>query len=218
MSEEPRLCGAKTRNGTPCRQAPERGHSRCHRHGARAGRRITHGRRSRLAETFGSLWDAVSTDPELRDFNADLELLLAREAELLSRLPEGDSPKFREDALALVAPLARAVDRSDWDAVPKLLLPLRQHLEQGGARDAVWESLVENVRERGLLMTQATTCETRAANALTGRAVVALLEAMVDIIRSEVGEDAARRIGLRFQNMLGPCMETTPGNTALVRQ
>jgi hypothetical protein len=98
-----RQCGAKTRNGPPCRRPPLAGRTRCRLHGGAslagiASPHFKHGRRSRyLRELPGVLktgYKAALNDPDLLSLKEEVALLTARMIQLLGRLERADGPAY----------------------------------------------------------------------------------------------------------------------------
>src|SRR5262249_6908633 len=94
---EPRVCGAKTRSGTPCRRRPLAGRNRCRLHGGStpagiASPHFRHGKRSRyfrhLPKEIGEHYQAALHDEQLVSLREQLALLEARMLEVAGKLKE----------------------------------------------------------------------------------------------------------------------------------
>jgi hypothetical protein len=96
-----RQCGAKTRDGTPCRRPPLAGRRRCRLHGGATPSGLgsphwKHGRYSKVVPRgLRQAYEEAARDPELLSLRRDLALLQAFEVELLKRLSEGPPPRGR---------------------------------------------------------------------------------------------------------------------------
>ena len=97
MMADRALCGAKTRDGDPCRAWPLKGHTRCRMHGGRSLRGPAHpafrsGRYSKvLPSRLLAQYRAAEKDPELTSLRGELALVDARLADLLTRVDSGES-------------------------------------------------------------------------------------------------------------------------------
>jgi hypothetical protein len=195
-------CGAQLRSrppGTLCQRRPTRGHARCRLHGGAdgSGRPPIHGRYSRLRHVFGEAWDATVSDPDLMQLNADVALFLVRESELLDRLGEGDTPEFRAVALSLFRDLSTAIRSGDEAAAAGGMNALRRHLERGANRDGAWAELRENTERRASIVDRAS--RAAVARGISAAGLVAVMGAILDIVRSELGDEPAHRVARRFE-------------------
>ncbi len=167
-------CGAKTRQGGTCKQ-PALPNGRCHYHGGKslgglASPTFKHGRYSRvLPARLAARYDEATTDPALLELRADVALLDARLADVLSRVDTGESgalwttlQNHRRDVLA-----AKRVGDSVAQAVA--LNALLETVGQGHADYRAWQEigalleqrrkLVESERKRLVEMQQTLTVE-----------------------------------------------------------
>ena len=109
------VCGAKTRDGDPCKNAPVTGHARCRMHGGTSpGRPIIHGRYSLIHRA--ALAAKVATflaDPRPGDLTDELALLRALLQDYLERFPDGVPLPIKdiERVLDMVDAVARLVER-----------------------------------------------------------------------------------------------------------
>lgn len=70
----PRLCGAKTRKGTPCKKAPSKGKRRCRMHGGAPGSGAQKGNKNALKHGFytaEAIAERKDVNELLSSFNAD---------------------------------------------------------------------------------------------------------------------------------------------------
>ncbi len=97
-----KVCGAKTRRGSPCQRRPARGRNRCKLHGGATPRGIGSphfktGKYSRyLPDRLISDYHKISRDEELRSFRQELILIEAHIGELLQSLNTID-PRSKEE-------------------------------------------------------------------------------------------------------------------------
>ena len=90
-----RLCGAKTRQGTPCARRPARGRKRCRLHGGatprgRASPHFKTGEYSKfLPDRVIGRYEAAETDLHLRSLRQDIAILQVRIRELCRQVRSG---------------------------------------------------------------------------------------------------------------------------------
>lgn len=215
----PGRCGAKLPHTDPTRYCtlwPVTGRVRCKRHGGshRMGGVITHGRDAAWNRTLGPTWEVLKATP-VRDLDTNARVLLSREAELRERLGEGDSPLFRQTALALVGQVRQAGAAGDGAAVGRLMTQLETHLKAGVDRDGVWEQIqAVNVEHAGIVE-RINRIETRSGNCLTARALIAVLGRIFDLVRDIAGEQVAYRVGRAFDQDLAADLPSGPALQAL---
>lgn len=132
------LCGAKNRQGQPCKQRVEPGRERCRFHGGRhprgpASPHYKHGRYSKV----GPLAEAakrVEEQSDLLDLRQGVALFDVRIEEIAERLEEKDTPGLRREAIELLT----------GGEVDKAL----ELLEKGAERDSAWEKLLTTQERR----------------------------------------------------------------------
>lgn len=109
------VCGARTRDGDPCKNVPVHGAQRCRMHGgASPGRPVIHGRyslahRAALADKMRAFLE----DPRPGDLSHELALMRALLADFLDRFPTGQPlpAKEIERIMAMIAEVSRLVER-----------------------------------------------------------------------------------------------------------
>ena len=91
-----RECGAKKRDGTPCRAAPVAGRNRCRLHGGATprggaiGPAFKHGRYSRdLPTRLAARYREIQADQELRSLRAEIALVATRIVDVLGQIETG---------------------------------------------------------------------------------------------------------------------------------
>jgi hypothetical protein len=197
-------CGARLRPprvGT-CPNPPVTGKTRCRLHGGAFGSGRPMTRAKTLKAHFGALYTAAREDADLKKLEADLTLCQLRERELLSRLEAGDSPAFRQEAVEYLADLDAAVVAADPQALREALQALRGHLTDGLDHDGTWEALAQTSARKARLAVQIADIETKAGNCLTARAALTFMTTVMELVKAEIGEDGAYRIGQRFRSEL----------------
>lgn len=151
MSDEPKVCGAKTRNGGTCRKPPMLGRTRCKLHGGAslqgpAHPRYIDGRASRNGP-LAQAADRVREQADLLDLRPGVALFDLRLEEIAERLEEQDTPQLRTKALALLDE-AFQLGKSDPQESMAKLRECRALLARGASRDRAWEKLLSTQERR----------------------------------------------------------------------
>jgi hypothetical protein len=153
-----KLCGARKRDGTPCRGAAMP-NGRCRLHGGLtpagpASVHYKHGRRSRYLKALrGEMKDAYKAalkDERLLEAKDEVALLEARVGELLGQLTTEPAPPWGRVVDALVAcehARARGSDK-DGGAFAALARLIRTGADAARSRAAVWRELRDTIGEK----------------------------------------------------------------------
>lgn len=115
-TKERKICGAKTRAGSPCQRSQMKGKTRCRLHGGASLAGVDHpnykdGRHSKyLPDALAAKVKALELDEDILDGREEIRLLDARINQLLEELPSGGAParwleldELRVKALSLSA-------------------------------------------------------------------------------------------------------------------
>jgi len=211
-----KVCGARRRSdGEPCQEWKLKGRKRCRKHGGLSTGPISSGRRARMAQAFGALYEHVATDPLLLDLTPTLSLTLIREHELIERLGAGDTPAFRQKAFALYQEVRAATRARDTEAIQDAMERLETLLKAGADRDEAWAKLEETGDRHARLVEQHTRIETAKQNIVTNVQFRVFAQRMFEFIRLEAGEDVAYRVGRRLRAEIEHHLDTDRGVAAL---
>lgn len=195
-----KVCGARTRSGGRCKQ---RGlaNGRCRWHGGKStGPPLKHGRHSHYARILGSRFAELLTDPELLRSHEELALFDTFMTEQAGRIGVGISAGWVKELAKVTEALRLSVfvtpdpasAKSNFDNLRALVSGAADHL-------GAWQDLLTAARARSEIATKAVTAAARQDQAITERDMVTLFVRMLDVIQKEIGADAARRIGSRFE-------------------
>jgi hypothetical protein len=152
VSDEPKVCGAKTRNGGTCRKPPMLGRTRCKLHGGASLQGPAHpcyidGRASRNGP-LAQAADRVREQADLLDLRPGVALFDVRMEEIAERLEEKDTPGLRRSALSLLDEAIRLEQEGDHGEANAKLNDCRKLLHDGAERDAAWEKLLSTQERR----------------------------------------------------------------------
>lgn len=151
VHEHRQLCGAKTRSGKPCQNAPIAGAKRCKFHGGKslggiASPTYVHGRRSKfIPQRLHARYHEALEDKELVSLRDDIALVEARLADVLLRVDTGESGS------AWLGVQSSLVE-FELTQNPIALSVLRQSIARGLSDYAAWEEVKQILEQRRRLV------------------------------------------------------------------
>ena len=193
--DEPWRCRARTKSSTAeepvrCGNHKEPGYEVCRYHGAKGGRPIIHGKRSRRLGRFQKMYEEAIASGEdlfdLRDTLAIMDVALDRAAERGGQL---DTPDFRETAWAI---FEDARQQTDPDQQRQRLADLGRLLRDGVAEDAAFKQLTEAAQALAHRQEKAWAVRLNAAQALNARDLVVVMNRFIQIVTEESPDHAGR--------------------------
>lgn len=204
-----RLCGAKTRAGTPCRRFPLAGRTRCRLHGGATPRgadspHFIHGRYQRhLAK--GVLLERVvemTSDPDLLSLSSEIGFVDAITSTTLDGLEVGaaldSAVRIAEQSEVLLA-ATLAGDAAQMRDAMEAIRTERDVVQQ--ARRTQDRALELMERRRRLVDTERRRLEAIQAN-ITVAEAYRLMDALTAIVRENVRDpDVLERIGREFERV-----------------
>lgn len=181
------ICGAKTKQGTPCKGIPML-NGRCRLHGGKtpsgvASANFVHGRYSKyMPARLTERYHESEQDGELLNLKAEVSLVDARLADLLTRVDSGEAKTLWERARKATDKMLRSFESNDLGGMHVGILELDRLIGSGLADHEAWyeiqslldqrRKLVESERKRLVEMQQMV----KAEEAMT--LATALLEAV----------------------------------------
>jgi hypothetical protein len=206
------LCGAKTRSGGECTQ-PAMANGRCRMHGGRSPRGVAHpsfktGRFSRsIPSRLSHSYEQALADPRKLELDNELALLICRNEELLATLHSGESgalwkrlrnakremDKAREKAKTAWEHgdfQAQAKHRAKVDDLQEEILRL---IERGASEAERWDELRTNMEQQRKLSESERKRLVEAHQVATVEEIMALMGALLAIIKKHVPDPATRR-------------------------
>lgn len=201
-----RVCGAKTRQGTPCQRAPMP-NGRCYLHGGKsligaASPTFKTGRYSKyLPSHLAQRYEEARTDRELLALRDEIALLDARLGELLDRIGTGESASRWQDAQKAFSELKKARVTSD----AKLFVEAMDNLDNAlYAEDdyALWDEIASLLDLRKRLVESERKRLVEMQSMITSERAMVLLATVVDIIRNHVRDrNALAAISADFRKL-----------------
>lgn len=217
MNSPAKLCGAKNRQGNPCkRKAMTNG--RCDMHGGKAtGRPVTTGRGTSYTRIFGERFAALAADPDLLNASAELalhDLFLTERAEVLQ---EALSSAWIKSVSAAVLDLRDALFGGGNAAeVRQAFDLLKLRVDYGREKVDAWEDVLGAAKQRSEIAAKAEANLAKRETAMTETQVMGLFVRMLEIVADVVGTDHAGRVKSRFEvevlGRLGSGVSGSPPN------
>lgn len=191
------LCGARTKAGKPCAHAGSGKGGRCHLHGGESTGPSTFeagGTRSKqLAGALQGLWEAVEsrrTAGNLLDLDEGIALFDEVRDRLIQRADvEGDTPNFRQEALALARDVQRMVASGDLRFATQLDA-LSDLLARGVRGDRALMEALHVTERRAKRAEAARTVAAREASTVPAAAFEAFTELLCRLVVQRVGNEA----------------------------
>jgi len=198
-----RLCGAKCRDGHPCSQ-PAMPNGRCRMHGGKSLKGVAspswrHGRHSRfLPPALRPAFESTLRDPDYLALGAEIAVVDARVAQLLSTLGTNGSAPW-SDAAAAMRVLEQSISADDESAVHRALDQLRAVIHSGDTTRETWRELYVALNARRRLTDAERRRVEAAATSLTREQALALVGALCAAVKEEVRDTRAlQAISIKF--------------------
>lgn len=185
----PMHCGARTRNGRPCRARPMP-NGRCRMHGGKslvgpASPSYRHGRyTSFLPDRLKGRYQEAAADADLLALHEEVALTDARLADVLKRVDRGDSADLWKQ-------LKRAMD--DLENMRSLGLPdsgplseLKRLIARGIADWAAWDEVAKLLEQRRRLVESERKRLVEMQQTITAERAMALLGVVYDVVTRHV--------------------------------
>lgn len=203
-------CGAKTRDGDPCKNPPMRGAKRCRMHGGKSPRGLAHpstkhGRRSiDLPTRMLADYEAERGDPDLLNLSDSIAVTRARRSDLFRQLEQSGSASLFLDLLATWQQFERAQRAKDGEAMSVALQEVGRLIKRGATDASKWREimalqeqerkLVESEQKRRVAMNTMLTAE---KGQLLVRALLASVNSHVSdkSVLAAIGSDIMELVG-----------------------
>lgn len=190
-------CGAKRRNGQPCKK-PGMANGRCATHGGKVARGTAHynykdGRWSSYAPTgLATKFEESMNDDRLMEIRKDVALVDARIKELLENLTSGESGtvwKRLQDAAKMVQAAVKAGD----NATLQTMLPaLLKTISQGSKDFHVWRDLSDQIDRRARLVSMEYARLVKMEQVITTERAMSIMTAVTQIVMRHVIDPTIR--------------------------
>jgi hypothetical protein len=198
------ICGAKTRSGGRCKNAPVAA-GRCRMHGGASLRGVAsptfkHGRFSKyLPVRLAARYREALADPELLKLNHEIALIDARLQDVLTRIDSGESGAAWDAALQAFDSFQRQMRDYDLPGVQTSLTELAQALRRGHADSAAWNEVVDLIEHRRHLVDSIVRHQVQAQQVLALDQAMLLISALANSVREHVHDrDTLAKIQAEF--------------------
>lgn len=193
MSEtkERRICGAKKKDGSPCRAQPM-ANGRCRLHGGLsltglASPTFKHGRYSKyLPARLADRYHESQSDPELLVLRHEISVIDARLGDLLGRVDTGEAGTHWRAAQAGFSQLKTALGTSDPQLLQQALDELQKHLRAGLADHYAWEEVYSALEQRRRLVDSERKWMIQAQQVITADRAMVLIASLIGVVKEHV--------------------------------
>jgi hypothetical protein len=198
------ICGAKTRSGGRCKNAPVAA-GRCRMHGGASLRGVAsptfkHGRFSKyLPVRLATRYREALADPELLKLNHEIALVDARLQDVLTRIDSGECGTAWDRALKAFESFQRQMEGRDLPGVQACLTELGQILRRGHADVEAWNEVVDVIEHRRRLVDSVMRHQVQAQQVLALDQAMLLISALAHSVREHVQDrDTLAKIQAEF--------------------
>ncbi len=196
----PNTCNAKTRGGGRCKRRPVRPGGRCNLHGGKSLRGIfhpnfRHGRFSTaLPDQLARRFKESHFDPQILQFQTEIELLDARQIELTERLRAGQSDGLLNRLRDKWREFESAAKSKDTAAAEMALREIGSAINAGADYGECWEELNLAIARRATMVERELRRLEKLGNFIAAADVIALFTLLGSEIRSRVDANSAEAI------------------------
>lgn len=208
-ADNPRICGAKRRNGEPCRNRPM-ANGRCKFHGGMspvgmASGNFTHGRYSKLLpRDLATRYRRAVKDADLLVMSDEIALLDARLGELLGAVQSGGGGASWQMARDHFGAFVVAMRGGDTARVALAVEDLRRVLDGGVHAEENWQLVYEVIEQRRRLVETEQRRRLAAGTMLKAEEAQVLIAALLEAVRDNVSDrDTRAAIGREFARLTG---------------
>jgi len=199
MKEYPaKRCGAKNRQGNPCR-AWALANGRCKFHGGLNPKGIAsphwkNGLRSKyMPQGLGKRFSAAMSDPELLRLEKDVGLVEARLLELIERVDRSGAAQLWANVQGAFAVFQEALHGGDKATVSVALNELGDRINRGAADWQTWGEIMQVIEQRRRLIDSIRKHEVQSAEIVTLTEAQVLFSGMAHLVREHVKDKQALR-------------------------
>lgn len=185
-------CGAKTRSGEPCKNAPVTGSRRCRMHGGKTPRgmalpQTTTGRYSKdLPTRLAARYAESQADPDLLNLNTEIAVIDARISDVLRRVDSGESGQTWRDLKATFTAMEQAQRAKEFGEVARLLSELGQLIRHGHNDYAAWADVRTLIDQRRKLVESEGKRRKDMQDMITSDKAMMLVSSLVATVRKHV--------------------------------
>jgi hypothetical protein len=185
-------CGAKKRNGQPCRQWPIKGRTRCRLHGGKSrlgagASSFVHGRYSKSLPTrLAAHYEAAAHDPRLLELRDEIATVDARIIDLLQRVDRGESGALWREAQAAMTKFRQEQAKNHVEGMRLALMEAERLILEGAGDYAGWGEIQDLIEQRRKLCDSENRRLVQAHEMITSAQAMVLLSQVVAAIQRHV--------------------------------
>lgn len=206
MAHNPKKCGAKLRKkpGQFCQKLPMKDKRRCRLHGGKslggiAAGSFKHGRYSRyLPKDLRKIYEQTKHDPQLLSHEPDLRLMDTRLQGLIQNLDNTASLEAFSRAQVEWEVLEQAREAGNLIEMGRSMTRIRGLMRITVPSGPIWDQIIHVTEQRRKLLESETRRIQQASNSMSGEQILALIEYLVDVLRSSVTKYADRLIASKI--------------------
>jgi hypothetical protein len=193
MQKEHNQCGAKTRSGAPCKNAPM-SNGRCRMHGGKsrigpASGTYRTGRYSKfLPARMAAKYQEAVADDELLALREDIALVDARLSDVLRRVDSGESGQLWSRLQGQYAEMLKARRAGDALAQAEALNEIGSLIRAGAADYQAWDEIGRLLEQRRRLVESERKRLVEMQQVLSLEQALVLMGVVLDIIRRNVSD------------------------------
>ena len=188
-----RICGAKTRKGTPCQRSPM-SNGRCYLHGGAslsgiASPRFKHGRYSKyLPPHLKARYQEALDDGELLALRDEIAVVNARISEIMDQLSRSEGGQLWLALQQNWAEFSTARSAGDNTGAASALIEIGQAIQRGATQQAIWAELLGVFEQRRRLVESERKRLVEMQQTITVERAMLLVGALQQIVRSHVSD------------------------------
>lgn len=191
-------CGAKTRDGDPCKNRPVTGSNRCRMHGGKTPRgralpQTTHGRYSKdLPTRLAAAYHDAKHDPDLLNLADEIQLNYALMVDRLRKLQTGESGALWKSLRDRWDQLKTAQRERDSAAVAEHLTEIGNLITRGNAQYSVLGELLDIIDRRRKLVESEGKRRQAMQQMISADRAMLLVARIVDTVNRHVDDSRVR--------------------------
>jgi len=187
-------CGAKTKAGTPCKNAPVKGRGRCRLHGGATPRgaaspHTKHGKYSKYLPTrLQSKYEESESDGDLIALRSEVALVDARVIDLVQRVDTGEAGEAWRKLGRAYDDMVRATKLKDTTGMRAALEQIGELISRGNDDYAAWDEITRLLEQRRKLVESERKRLVDMEQMITTERAMMLVGAVAGVIKAHVSD------------------------------
>lgn len=187
-------CGAKTKAGTPCKNAPVKGRTRCRLHGGATPRGMAnpntkHGKYSKyLPARLQAKYEEAESDGDLIALRSELALIDARVIDLVQRVDTGEAGDTWRKLGRAYDEMVRATKAKNTAGMRAALEQIGDLIDKGKDDYAAWDEVTNLLEQRRKLVETERKRLVEMEQMITSERAMMLVGAVAGVIKAHVSD------------------------------